>query len=147
MARNAIARMHNAVERSLARRSDLGLLALRLVVGGHPAYMTWDNVTSWARMEHFAGFLDSHGFAYPLACAVLSVAGQFLGGLALVAGVFTRFAGLVIAFNFVVAIWMVDAKAPYPAAFPALALVAGGLCLMFTGAGRWSLDAAWRKVR
>lgn len=143
---NAIARMHNAVERWFAPRADFGLLVLRIVAGGHLVYMTQDNVFSWARMEEFARFLAQFGFPFPLACAVLSVAAQFGGGLALVLGLYTRLAGLVIAFNFVVAVWMVDSRQPYPAAFAALSLVAAGVCLMFTGAGRWSLDRAWRRV-
>lgn len=133
------------LERALSRHPNVGLLLLRLVIGGHPVLMTWDNVTSWPRMLEFRDFLAHHGFAFPLACALLSVAGQFIGGFALVLGLYTRPAALVLAFNFVVAIAMVDAKAPYPAAFPALALVAGALCLAFTGPGRLSLDARLRR--
>lgn len=144
MARTTIARLHQRFERAFARQADIGLLILRIVTGGHLVVMTWDNVTSMARMREFAGFLDSHGFAYPLACAFVSVAAQFVGGGALVLGAYTRLSGLVVAINFIVAIWMVDSKPPYPAAFAALALVAGGACLMFTGAGRWSLDRQWR---
>lgn len=141
-----IARWHNTVERWCARHADFGLLVLRIVVGGHLMFMTQDNVFSWTRMLEFRDFLAQFGFPWPLLCAVLSVAGQFVGGLALVLGLYTRFAGLVIAFNFVVAIWMVDSKQPYPGAFAALALVAVALCLMFTGAGRHSLDRLWRKA-
>ena len=137
---------HNAVERRLAAHSDFGLLILRIVVGGHLMFMTQDNVFSWARMLEFRDFLAQFGFPIPLFCAVLSVTGQFGGGLALALGLCTRFAGSIVAFNFVVAIVMVDAKQPYPGAFAALALVAAGLCLMFTGAGRYSLDRAWRKI-
>ena len=143
---NAFSRTHDAIEGWCARRSDLGLLILRVVVGGHLMYMTQDNVFSWGRMLEFRDFMAQFGFPFPLFCAVLSVIGQFGGGLALLLGLFTRFAGLVIAFNFVVAIWMVDSKQPYPGAFAALALVAAGLCLMFTGAGRYSIDHAWRKA-
>jgi putative oxidoreductase len=143
---NAISRTHDSIERWCAKRSDLGLLILRVVIGGHLMVMTQDNVFSWGRMLEFRDFMAQFGFPFPLFCAVLSVIGQFGGGLALVLGLFTRFAGLVIAFNFVVAIWMVDSKQPYPGAFAALALVAAGLCLVFTGAGRYSLDYAWRKA-
>lgn len=143
---SAIARWHDAVERWCARHVDLGPLILRVVVGGHLMVMTQDNVFSWGRMLEFRDFMAQFGFPYPLFCAVLSVIGQFFGGLALVLGLCTRFAGLVVAFNFVVAIWMVDSRQPYPGAFAALALVAAGLCLVFTGAGRWSLDRAWRKA-
>lgn len=141
-----MAERHNAVERRLARHGDVGLLILRIVMGGHLMFMTQDNVFSWARMLEFRDFMTQFGFPFPLVCAVLSVIGQFGGGLALVLGLCTRFAGLIVAFNFLVAIAMVDAKQPYPGAFAALALVAAGLCLMFTGAGRYSLDSAWRKL-
>ena len=142
---NPIARLHNAIEDRCARHADLGLLVLRVVTGGHLMAMTLDNVFSWARMLEFRDFLAQFGFAWPLFCAVLSVVGQFGGGLLLVLGLWTRFAGLVVAFNFIVAIWMVDSKQPYPAAFAALSLVAAGLCLMLTGAGKVSLDRVWRK--
>lgn len=142
---NAIARIHNDIERWCAR-PDLGLLLLRLGIGGHLIWSTQDNVFSWARMLEFRDFLEKFEFPYPLFCAVLSVTAQFVGGLALVAGAFTRLAGAVLAFNFVVAIVMVDAKRPYPAAFAALAIVVACLCLMFAGAGRWSLDHRWRRA-
>ncbi|RDZ26905.1 DoxX family protein [Lysobacter silvisoli] len=141
----AIAKWHNAVEDACARRADLGLLILRVAVGAHLMLMTQDNVFSWARMLEFRDFMVHHGFPFPLFCAVLSVIGQFFGGLALVLGLCTRFAGLVVAINFTVAVWMVDSKLPYPGAFPALILVASGLCLMFAGPGRYSLDRVWRR--
>lgn len=131
---------------ALARRTDLGLLILRVVVGAHLIFMTQDNVLSWERMLEFRDFLARFGFPWPLFCAVLSVAAQFLCGIAFVLGLFTRAAGAIMAFNFVVAIVMVDRLQPYPGAFPALALVAVALCLVFTGAGHWSLDRRWRGV-
>ncbi|MCL1634463.1 DoxX family protein [Luteimonas sp. SX5] len=142
----SIAGWHNAVERRLAGQHGVGLLILRIVMGGHLMFMTQDNVFSWARMLEFRDFLAQFGFPFPLFCAVLSVIGQFGGGLALVLGLCTRFAGAIVAFNFVVAIVMVDSKQAYPGAFAALALVAAGLCLVFAGAGRYSLDRSWRKL-
>ena len=132
-------------ERWAARRANLGLLLLRLVTGGHLVCMTQDNVFSWPRMLEFRDFLAQHGFAFPLACAVVSVAAQFVGGGLLALGLYTRVAALVVAVNFAVAIWMVESRQPYPAAFPALSLLAAALCLMFTGPGRWSLDRLWRR--
>jgi len=96
-------------------------------------------------MLEFRDFLAQFGFPWPLVCAVVSVIGQFGGGLLLVLSLFTRFAGLIVAFNFFMAICMVDFRQPYPAAFAALSLVAARLCLMFTGAGEWSFDRAWRE--
>ncbi len=132
------------VDSALARYTDLGLLILRVVIGAHLIIMTLDNVFSWERMLEFRDFLAHFGFPSPLFCAVLSVAAQFLCGIAFVLGLFTRPAGAIMGFNFIVAIVMVDRLQPYPGAFPALALVAVALCLLFTGAGRWSLDRRWR---
>lgn len=135
------------IEQALARRPGIGLPALRHVAGGHPVVMTIDNVVSRHPTLKFRDFLAHHGFPVPLACAVLSVAGRFLGGLALVTGLHTRIVGLVVTLNFFVAIAMVDSHAPYPAAFPVLALVAMALCLAFAGPGRLSLDHRPRGVR
>ena len=132
-------------ERWSARHANLGLLVMRLVAGGHLVWMTQDNVRSWPRMLEFRDFLAQHGFAFPLACAVVSVAAQFVGGGLLALGLYTRVAALVVAVNFAVAIWRVESRQPYPAAFPALSLLAAALCLMFTGPGRWSLDRLWRR--
>lgn len=132
-------------ERWAARRANLGLLILRVVAGGHLVYMTQDNVRSWPRILDYRDVLAQHGLAFPLACAVGSVAAQFIGGGLLALGLYTRVAALVVAIHFALAIWMVDARQPYPAAFAALSLVAAAACLMFTGPGRWSLDRLWRR--
>ncbi len=142
----AISHLHARVEAALARHADLGLLILRLVIGGHLIWSTQDNVFSWSRMLEFRDFLDHFGFPWPLFCALLSVAAQFLAGIALVLGVWIRLAAAILVFNFIVAIVMVDGTRPYPAAFAALSIIAAALCLMFTGAGRWSLDRRWRKA-
>lgn len=143
---NVIANLHRRVETSLAGQADIGLMILRLVIGGHLIWSTQDNVFSWARMLEFRDFLEQFGFPWPLFCAVLSVCAQFVCGIAFVLGAYTRLAGAIMTFNFLVAIAMVDGTRPYPAAFAALSIVAATLCLMFTGAGRWSIDRHWRKT-
>lgn len=130
----------------MSNRPDLGLLILRLVAGGHLIFMSQDNVFSWARMLHFRDFLLQFGFPLPLLCAVVSVWAQFLGGIALILGLFTRFTAAMIAFNFVVAILAVEVRNPYPAAYPALSLLAVALCLLFSGPGRYSVDVARRST-
>ena len=74
--------------------------------------------------------------------APLSVGAQFLCGLLLAAGFLTRWAGLVTAFNFGVAIVMVDRFGGGRASWPALALILIGLHLSARGAGALSLDRA-----
>jgi len=124
----------------LQRGSDLSLLALRLVVGGFLIWGVWDNVANPERMEEFRIFLQHHGFAYPEQMAPLSVWAQLLCGSAFTLGLITRWAGLVCAFNFVVALTMVDAQEGVRAALPSTLLVLVGLLLATHGAGRWALD-------
>ncbi len=125
----------------LARGADLALLAARLVVGAFLVLGVWDNIVSAERMAEFEKFLTLKGFAMPALMAPLSVYAQFLVGVALIAGFATRWAGLICAFNFVVALVMVDAPLGIRPAFPAAALVLFGLIFATIGAGRISIDA------
>lgn len=72
--------------------------------------------------------------------APLSVWAQFLVGVGFVLGLLTRWAGLLCAVNFTVALVMVDAAGGIRAAFPSTCLVLIGLLLASHGAGRWSVD-------
>jgi putative oxidoreductase len=124
--------------------ADGALLASRLVIG---AFLLWgvaDNILSSARMAEFAQFLAANGFPIPHVMATLSVWVQALVGVALILGLFTRWAGLLCAINFAVAVAMVDAKLGVRGAFPATALVLFGLLFATLGGGRHALD---RRVR
>lgn len=124
----------------LARLGDGALLFLRLVVGGFLIYGVWDNIVSGERMAEFVGFLTKFGFILPEVMGPLSVWVQFLVGLAFILGIGTRWAGLICAFNFVVAIVMVDHLQGVRAAFPSAALVAIGLYMATHGPGRFALE-------
>lgn len=124
----------------LKRYEDLSLAALRMLTGGFLIYGTLDNVMSAARMEEFEGFLAAHNFFLPEIMAPLSVYAQFLGGILLILGLLTRWTGLVIAFNFVVAVWMVHWPQEFRLWWPAIVLVFLGLHFACRGAGRWSID-------
>lgn len=124
----------------LARFADLTLLALRVVTGAFLIHETWDNVTSAARMKEFAGFLGQFDFPLPHLMAPLSVALQFGCGILLVLGLATRLAGLLIAANFVIAVYTVHWAEPPRGWWPALVLVFLGLHFAAAGSGRFGLD-------
>jgi putative oxidoreductase len=140
-------------ERTMVRRvflledlhvaGDMALLALRLFVGSFLVWGVWDNITSTGRLDEFVAFLRQHGFAAPALMARLSVWAQFGCGVAFIAGVCTRWAGLVCAFNFAVALWMVDAQSGLRASFPAGVLLLFGVLMATLGPGKHSLDARW----
>lgn len=125
----------------LDRFADLGLLILRVLTGAFLVYSVADNIVSVARMEEFSAFLAANGFIAPLPMALLSVALQFLCGSALILGLLTRWAGIVICLHFVVALVMVHWTQDFRGWWPALVLVAIGLQFALTGGGRWSLEA------
>lgn len=124
----------------LDQYEDAGLLLLRWVTGGFLLYQSHDNLFSSERMNEFESFLDGFGFAYPEVMAPLSVWFQFAAGLAFVLGLFTRWFGLITAFNFVVAVWMVHWTDPIPGMWPAAILVFLGLYFGLRGSGGYGID-------
>ena len=124
----------------LARLADLALLLLRWVTGAFLVYQSHDNVLSAERMEEFVKFLVQFGFPMPGLMAPLCVYAQFLCGIAFVLGLLTRWAGLVTAFVFLVAVWMVHWAQDFVGWWPALILIFIGLLFATRGAGRYSLD-------
>ncbi len=125
----------------LRRHGDLSLALLRILTGGFLIYGTQDNVLNGERMAEFVGFLRAHDFAWPELMAPLSVYAQFACGILLVLGLLTRSAGLVMCFNFIVALWMVHWPQEFRDWWPAIVLVFLGLHFGLRGGGRWSLDA------
>ena len=121
--------------------ADAAVLLMRLAVGAFIVWGVWDNVTSAAHMREFVEFQRKFGFAYPEFLAPLSVYGQLLMGLAIATGLLTRWAGLVFAFHFAVAIVMVDWAGGLRGSLASGCLVLMGLFWGTYGAGRYSLDA------
>ena len=79
----------------------------------------------------------------PTVMAAILIAVEFLGGAALVLGVFTRWASLLLAVDMMVAIVLVDMKNGFfmPAGVElALTLMAACVALAITGGGAASVD-------
>jgi len=135
--------MRNLVFLGTAQRfSDFALLLQRIFVGLFLVWGVWDNITSAERMHEFVEFLTKHGFPSPRLLAPLSVYLQLAIGLAFIFGVFTRWAGLLCAIHFAIAIAMVDRFGGMRGIFPSGCLMVIGLYLATYGAGRFSVDAA-----
>ena len=128
-----------------ARFADLGLLLLRCATGAFLIYQSHDNIFSAARMDEFVKFLARFGFWAPELMAPLSVYAQFAAGIAFILGIFTRWAGLITAFNFIVAVYMVHWNDPVPGIWPAAILVFLGLYFGLRGSGRYGLDALFER--
>jgi uncharacterized membrane protein YphA (DoxX/SURF4 family) len=109
--------------------------------GAFLIFGVWDNVTDPARMAEFEGFQRSAGIPLPHLGAPVSVYAQLLCGVAFIAGGLTRWAALIMLFNFAVAWVYVDRLQDFRGQFPCLALLAIAAVLATVGPGRWSLDA------
>ncbi len=121
--------------------APLAMLALRLYLGWFLIVGVWDNIASAERMQEFQDFLLTLNCPMPEIAAPLSVWAQFIVGILLIPGLFTRLAGIVLAINFLVAVLLL---APTGASerdlFPPAILVFIGGLLATAGAGLGSLD-------
>jgi putative oxidoreductase len=124
----------------LATNQSIGLLILRLFVGLRLIYGVIDNILSWDRMLEFEGFLSKVGFPFPLVCAVVSVYAQFFAGVLFIIGWKTRYAALLMIFNFSVAWIMVDRHGSVEQMTPALSMLFCSVLLLFTGAGKLAIE-------
>ncbi len=137
--------MHSLLSlRALRGLGDGAFLLLRVLVGAFLMWGTWDNIASPERMQEFVGFLSALQCPLPELAAPVSVYAQFICGALILLGLLTRWAGLVMAFNFAVAVALLTlggGESDFRALFPPLVMIAIPLVLATHGAGKLSLDA------
>lgn len=125
-----------------ARFAKYGMLPLRIVVGlvflMHGAQKLFV-----FGLGGTADIMGKLGLPLPVLCAIIVIAVELLGGLAIVLGVFTRVAGALLAFEMLIAILVARLSggffAPYGYEFE-LTLLGASLTFALHGAGRMSLD-------
>lgn len=123
---------------------DFAILALRLAVGVVLAYHGWLKIPD---VSGFAGFVDSLGVPAPELMAYVVTYLEFLGGIALILGLATRYVAalFVIEMAFTTMLVKVDVGLIAPEGGPGaeldILILAIALSLVLTGAGRWSVDA------
>ena len=116
--------------------SSFGLLLLRVLLGARMAPHGWAKIQGFSEMvEQFA---DPVGLGSKW--SLMAVIGAEAGCAALlIAGLFTRFAAIPLAFTMAVAAFMVLRNDWDKLELP-LVYFAGFLALAFTGAGKFSVD-------
>lgn len=142
--------MNNSlVHRVLDTNNAAGALILRIPVGIIFAAHGAQKLFGWFGgygLEGTGQFFGSIGLNPGYLMALLAGAAEFFGGLALIVGVLVRPAAAALAFAMLIAIFSVHVskgffldKGGYEYA---LALFAASLSLLFSGAGRFSVDRA-----
>ena len=132
-----------------ATKAGWGALALRVPIGIIFAAHGAQKLFGWFGGYGLAGtggWMESIGLAPGVLMAFLAGSAEFFGGIALVIGVLTRPAAAVLAVTMLVAIFTVHfenglfmSNNGYEFG---LALLAASISLLFSGAGKASVDAA-----
>ena len=136
------------IKNVLTTEAGFGALALRVPVGIIFAAHGAQKLFGWFGgygLEGTAGWLESIGLAPGLLMALLAGGAEFFGGLALILGLLTRPAAFALSIAMLVAIFSVHfvnglfmSNNGYEFG---LALLAASVSLLFSGAGKASVDA------
>jgi len=140
----------------LGRNADVGPLLLRVGIGLVFVMHGWQKFFDIG-VSNYAAFIDSLGV--PLSGLVAPVQSfvELVGGVLLILGLFTRFTVVPMIVIQIGAIWLLRADIGFitpsqnpPGAGAELdtAILAGELCLLFIGPGRYALDAmiGWETI-
>lgn len=114
---------------------DYSLLVLRLFVGG--VFVGHGALKLFGGLSGFAGFLQQVGVPAPDIMAPAVAAVEFLGGVAIILGLGTRTASLLLTIVMIVAMITVTLKAGFAGGYDLnLALLGGLLTLLLAGPGK-----------
>lgn len=118
---------------------SFGLLILRVFAGATMAIAHgWGKLAGFS--EKSGGFPDPIGLGSPTALG-LAVFAEFFCSLAIILGLFTRAAAIPLLITMLVAAFMIHGDDPFQKKELALFYGAVFLTLIFTGAGKFSVDA------
>ena len=120
-----------------------GLTVLRIVTGVIFLMHAWQKLAIFS-IPGFTGFLAQAGVPAPGSAAVVVIAVELIGGVALVLGLGTRWAALLLAFDMLVALLTVHLPGGFfvPEGIEfVLLLLAANVALALAGSGALALDA------
>ena len=145
--------MANAmVQKILSTNAGWGALALRVPVGIIFAAHGAQKLFGWFGgygLEGTGGWMDSIGLSPGVVMAFLAGAAEFFGGIALVLGLLTRPAAFALSVAMLVAIFAVHIQNGLFMSNNGyefgLALLAASVSLLFSGAGKASVDSMLAK--
>jgi len=115
-----------------------GALLLRLVLGSAMIFHGYQKVSSLAALHHFVHYVVTLGLPYWL--GYVSAFTEFVGGIVIVLGLFTRLAAALIAINLLVAFFIVGIHQSFGSYNYIAELAAIAIMLCFYGAGALALD-------
>jgi putative oxidoreductase len=133
----------------LTQAQGWGITVLRVVVGIVFLAHGGQKLFVWG-FSNVAGFFGQVGIPLPLLAATVVTLVEFLGGLALLVGLCTRWAAIPLALNMLGAMLTVHLKAGFflPDGYEfVLTLLAANVALALLGSGEASLERVFRQRR
>lgn len=122
---------------------DLGLLIFRLFLG---IAMAWAHgLGKLPPADRMIEGVTAMGFPLPIVFAWAAALSEFIGGVLIALGLFTRYSAFFLAITMAVAGFIVHGADPFGTKELAFFYLAGSTLLVFTGAGSFSLDRIIRK--
>lgn len=128
----------------LARYRDVGVLLIRLAFGFQLVKVSYLNALYPADyIPQFIAYQQALGLPFPTVGSYLAAYTEFLGGILLILGLWTRWAALFLTINFTVAVTMAHLAIndDYHNTFPSVNLVAVSIFLLLNGPGQYAIDA------
>lgn len=118
-------------------KTDKAFLVLRVVLGVIFIIHGYDKLFGDSGIAEFSGFLTSLGVVAPMFFAWVVSLVEFLGGIAVLLGIMTRPAALLLAINMLVAFYLT--KGSLPKGDLDFALFGIALALAMSGSGKYSI--------
>ena len=123
--------------------ADFGLLLLRVGAGGALAY--FHGVGKFPVTEKAITGASDLGFPVPALFAWAAALSELVGGALVAIGFLTRPAAFFALCTMATAFFLAHAADPFERKEKAFLFGLAFLCLLFTGAGRYSIDALYRR--
>lgn len=127
----------------LDNRSDFALTLLRVFAGLAMAF--GHGLGKLPVSDRFISGVEDLGFPMPFIFAWAAAVSEFLGGLFLALGLFTRPAAFFVGITMAVAAFIRHADDPFGSKEKAILYVFIALVFLLTGSGKYSLDRVIRK--
>lgn len=118
--------------------SSFGLLALRVTIGVIFIYHGWMKLGA---IDQTAAFFGSINIPLAGIMAWVVALAEFVGGIAILAGIYTRFAAKLLAIIMIVALLTAHLGGPWKSAELPIALLGGLLAIATIGGGNWQCCA------
>lgn len=128
-----------------AKSTDVGLLVLRVFTAF--ALAAWHGLGKIPPSDGFVGMVGRMGFPAPELFAWMAAFAEVGGALLIALGLLTRPTALLLVGHFAVVVLLASAGDPFKERELPLFYFVVALTLLFSGAGRYSVDAALRGRR